>query len=192
MEHSSKNNGFTIGTIRRSSVKAHLNVILRKANQFFEEDLSNNTRARKIAYYRYVYFYVAKKMFGDRISLTDIGLSVNRDHATVIHGIKRVEESEKYDKELYGMLRAFLEYCSIEDDENKDILDFARKMDIESLTEEVLRLRTNQLSFPILAKINRFLMECDDENRESLLLKIKTIYELNKKVYDVRNKVTAD
>ena len=131
-------------------------------------------------------------MFGNRISLTEIGKSVNRDHATVIYGIKRVEEAEKYDKKLYMMLRGFLEYCSIEDDENKDILEFAKKLDIQSLTEEVLRLRSNQLSFPILAQINTFLMECEEDIKESFLFKIETIYQLNKKLNDARkNNTTA-
>lgn len=191
MEHSLKSNTPTIGSIKKNSVRAHLNVVLKKANQFFEDDLSRKTRTRQMAYYRYVYFYVAKKMFGDKISLTDIGLSVNKDHATVIYGIKKVESSKVFDPQLHTLLRSFLEYCSSKDEENKDILEYARKMDIESLTEEVLRLRANQLSFPILAEINSFLNECDKETRESLLLKIKTVYELNKKVYDVRNKVTA-
>lgn len=192
MARLSKSNGMTIGSIRRNSVKAHLNVILKKANKFFEEDITKERRTANLAYCRYVYFYTARKMFGDVISLTEIGRSVNKDHATVIYGIKRAEEAEKYDKKLYTMLRSFLEYCSIEDEENKDILEFAKKLDIESLTEEVLRLRANELTFPILAEINSFLKECDEEIKESFLFKIKTIYELNKKLNDVRkSSITA-
>jgi hypothetical protein len=192
MEHSLKSSDITMGAIRKSSIRAHLNVILKKANKFFEDDITRKVRTEDLAYCRYVYFYVVKKMFGNRISLTEIGKSVNRDHATVIYGIKRVEEAEKYDKKLYMMLRGFLEYCSIEDDENKDILEFAKKLDIQSLTEEVLRLRSNQLSFPILAQINTFLMECEEDIKESFLFKIETIYQLNKKLNDARkNNTTA-
>jgi hypothetical protein len=192
MEHSLKSSDITMGAIRKSSIRAHLNVILKKANKFFEDDITRKARTEDLAYYRYIYFYVAKKMFGRRISLTEIGKSVNRDHATVIYGIKRVEDAEKYDKKLYMMLRGFLEYCSIEDDENKDILEFAKKLDIESLTEEVLKLRSNQLSFPILAQINTFLMECEEDIKESFLFKIETIYQLNKKLNDARkNNTTA-
>jgi hypothetical protein len=192
MEHSLKSSDITMGAIRKSSIRAHLNVILKKANKFFEDDITRKARTEDLAYYRYIYFYVAKKMFGRRISLTEIGKSVNRDHATVIYGIKRVEDAEKYDKKLYMMLRGFLEYCSIEDDENKDILEFAKKLDIESLTEEVLKLRSNQLSFPILAQINTFLMECEEDIKESFLFKIETIYQLNKKLDDARkNNTTA-
>lgn len=192
MGHSLKNKNVTLVGIKKNSVKAHLNVILNKANAFFEEDIRDKKRTRQLAYYRYVYFYIAKKMFGDSISLTEIGKSVGKDHATVIYGVKRVEESEKYDKNLYSIMRSFLEYCSIEDEENKDILEFAKKLDIESLTEEVLRLRTNELSFPILAKINSFLKECDEDIKESLLFKIETIYQLNKKLNDARESSIAN
>ena len=191
MGHSLKNKNVTLVGIKKNSVKAHLNVILKKANTFFDEDIRDKKRTRQLAYYRYVYFYIAKKMFGDSISLTEIGKSVGKDHATVIYGVKRVEESEKYDKNLYGMMRSFLEYCSIEDEENKDILEFAKKLDIESLTEEVLRLRANELTFPILAKINSFLKECDEDIKESLLFKIETIYQLNKKLNDARESSIA-
>ncbi len=51
-------------------------------------DLSFRTRKRSNVYARAVYFKLCKEY--TRLSLTDIGASVNVDHATVIHGINNV------------------------------------------------------------------------------------------------------
>lgn len=51
-------------------------------------DLSFRSRKRSNVYARAVYFKLCKEY--TRLSLTDIGASVNVDHATVIHGINNV------------------------------------------------------------------------------------------------------
>lgn len=51
-------------------------------------DLSFRTRKRDAVYARAVYFKLCKEY--TKLSLADIGASVNVDHATVLHGIKNV------------------------------------------------------------------------------------------------------
>lgn len=50
-----------------------------------ELDLSSKSRKRELVYGRAVYFKLCKEL--TKCSLNDIGRAVNRDHATVIHGL---------------------------------------------------------------------------------------------------------
>lgn len=51
-----------------------------------EIDLSSKSRRRENVYARSLYFKICKKV--TNCSLASIGRTVNRDHATVLHGIK--------------------------------------------------------------------------------------------------------
>ena len=61
--------------------------------------LCNTTKTRDIVEARYIYFYRARKL--TNASYERIGRLVNRDHSTVIYGIKQVDDvreiREKYD-----------------------------------------------------------------------------------------------
>jgi len=62
-------------------------------------DISVKKRLRHVVYYRYIYFKIARE---ELIGLTTdvIGASLNRDHSTVIHGLKKIEHELKYNKEI--------------------------------------------------------------------------------------------
>ena len=49
-------------------------------------DISSKTRIQKFVYTRAMYFYLCREY--TILSLKEIGRSVNKDHATVIHGVK--------------------------------------------------------------------------------------------------------
>ena len=73
-----------------------------------DEQLNNKTRKREMVYARAVYFKLCKQH--TRASLSRIGKSVEKDHATVLHGIKIYNDLiEKYEdlseyREMYNML----------------------------------------------------------------------------------------
>ena len=63
--------------------------------------LLSKTRKREIVYQRYYLYYLAKKLVkvnaGDKISLTAIGNIFNKDHATILHGLREVEKLKQYE-----------------------------------------------------------------------------------------------
>ncbi len=59
-------------------------------------NLHSRTRTRELAQARFIYFKLARK-FCRYASLTAIGKEVNRDHATVINGLKKYDTEAKYD-----------------------------------------------------------------------------------------------
>jgi len=67
-------------------------------------DLKDTKRTRERVYIRSVYFKLCKK--NTLASLQKIGLSVNKDHSTVLHGIRLYDETltrwEKAYVELYN------------------------------------------------------------------------------------------
>jgi predicted DNA-binding protein YlxM (UPF0122 family) len=87
-------------------------------------DLSFRTRKRSNVYARAVYFKLCKEY--TRLSLTDIGASVNVDHATVIHGINNVFPIVmQYDGHLQDLYQDY---------------KFSNKHDSESIFENYSRL----------------------------------------------------
>lgn len=59
-------------------------------------NLGSKTRTRELAQARFIYFKLARK-FCRYASLSAIGKQVNRDHATVINGLKKYDTEAKYD-----------------------------------------------------------------------------------------------
>lgn len=57
-------------------------------------DLSSKTRQRDVTYARMVYFYFARDR--TNASLSKIGKLANRDHATVLHGVRKYKELIMY------------------------------------------------------------------------------------------------
>ena len=87
-------------------------------------NLSNRTRKRNYVYARALYFKLCKEY--TRLSLADIGSSVNMDHATVLHAINNVFpmviQHDRHLSDLYEDYR------------------FSHKHDIESIFENYSRL----------------------------------------------------
>ena len=63
------------------------------------KDLSNKCRSRELAQARFVYFKLSRKFCPLR-SLTAIGREVKRDHATVLHACKTVDNLSFTDKQF--------------------------------------------------------------------------------------------
>lgn len=58
-------------------------------NNSFNKSIQETTRRRDVVYPRAIYYKLAQDYSGE--SLTAIGRTVNKDHATVIHGLKLFE-----------------------------------------------------------------------------------------------------
>ena len=65
-------------------------IIIRNAvNTAFNRQIQEESRRRDVVYSRAIYYKLAKDYSGK--SLAKIGKAVNKDHATVIHGLKLFE-----------------------------------------------------------------------------------------------------
>jgi len=67
-------------------------------NHFYGVNCLDNTRKRDIVVPRQIAMYYAVRE--TNLTLTSVGLFFNKDHATVIHAMKCVENTLSYDKEF--------------------------------------------------------------------------------------------
>lgn len=79
--------------------------------EFKIKNIGTKNRLRHIVHARWVYFKLAKDYTTH--SLSSIGLEVNRDHATVLHGLKYIDYDLKqvqfqHIKEIYEKLNSFI------------------------------------------------------------------------------------
>lgn len=73
-------------------MKNNLQTILEVISEYYgvsENSIKSKTRKVKSVRARQIYFYIAYKTSGK--GLAEIGKLVNRDHTTVIHGIRKIE-----------------------------------------------------------------------------------------------------
>lgn len=90
---------------------------------FNEPDLGAKARTRDISMYRNLYFVLSKKFTNE--SLIKIGREVNRDHSTVLNGLKKYDELIMYFAdvdETYKMLQE--KYTTLENINKENILTF--------------------------------------------------------------------
>lgn len=66
------------------------------------DDLTSKSRKSSLVLYRQIYCYIERQTGR---TLDDIGRDINRNHATVIHSIERIEELISIrDREVLGLL----------------------------------------------------------------------------------------
>ena len=101
----------TLGEVLRSAQRRiTIDEIQRAVSSHFEVkqiDLISERRAVAIARPRQIAMYLAKRL--TTRSLPEIGRKFgNRDHSTVIHAVKRIEELRGKDVEIDGAVRALM------------------------------------------------------------------------------------
>lgn len=81
--------------------------LIKLISDTLEIDLMKETRVREYVYARYIY---AKIMRDKGFSLSYIGNTINKDHATIIHALKQFEFLKNYDdfKKMYDKVRMAL------------------------------------------------------------------------------------
>lgn len=72
-------------------------------NNYFELNIKRNTRKRPYVEARAIYFKLCRDF--TRLSLEQIGNKVNRNHASVLHGIKTLNNWVGYDDRIKNNLR---------------------------------------------------------------------------------------
>lgn len=83
---------------------SHIETIVTEVTGY---NIQSKTRSRKVVEARAIYYYLCKKY--TNYSLKDIGSTVGKDHATVIHGLKAINDW----MELYPDYKKRLEACDL-------------------------------------------------------------------------------
>ena len=89
---------------------------------YFELSISRNTRKRQYVEARAIYFKLCREF--TQLSLEQIGKSVNRDHASVLHGVKSINTWVEVDKRMKNsmhILRNKIINYQIETDETVEL-----------------------------------------------------------------------
>jgi hypothetical protein len=76
-------------------------------NTFFNVIIENGTKTNDEVYARLIY-YNLYKIINPNITLIALGQTVNKDHSTVIYGLKRFNESYIYDKRFKHLYDSFM------------------------------------------------------------------------------------
>jgi chromosomal replication initiation ATPase DnaA len=76
------------------------------------EDITIRNRTREMAQARFIYFKLAKK-YCRYASLSKIGKVVDRNHATVINGLKKFDTEAKYDPYMYDIYDTIAKHLDI-------------------------------------------------------------------------------
>lgn len=77
--------------------------LIQLINESFDVDILKKTRERRIADVRHCLCYALRKR---DYTYTSIGAMINRDHATVIHAERKVEELYLVDKDFTKLINA--------------------------------------------------------------------------------------
>ena len=89
---------------------------------YFEISISRNTRKRQYVEARAIYFKLCREF--TQLSLEQIGKSVNRDHASVLHGVRSINTWVQVDKRMSNsmhILRNKIINYQIEKDETVEL-----------------------------------------------------------------------
>tara|TARA_R100000734_G_C3309398_1_gene100069 strand:+ start:348 stop:737 length:390 start_codon:yes stop_codon:yes gene_type:complete len=118
----------------------NLSKIKQLVEEKFDSKLNRKSRKRPYVYQRAVYFKICKEKV--RCSLEKIGQTVNKDHATVLHGIKIFDLFDEWKEDEY--LKVYNEVIEILDDieEEKRInTRLTRKNYYSQLLNQIIYLR---------------------------------------------------
>ena len=73
-------------------------MIKQVVEEHFKIQLNSKTRRREYVEARAIYYKLLRD--NTRMSLANIGKTMGRDHATVLHSVRRVDDWIKYDKQI--------------------------------------------------------------------------------------------
>ena len=119
-------------------------------NNYFQLDITRKTRQRKYIEARFIYFKLAKKF--TEMSLVQIAKTTKQNHATVLHGIKTLENLMEIDKRLkfnYKLL------------ENKSADFDQREINLNEFTEGLVQkyMTLKQLNKELTEQVNKLTEE---------------------------------
>lgn len=131
---------------------------LKRLRELIEKDfgsrIDGKTRTRELAYARAVFCKVARENLPELYSLQTIGDEINRNHATVMHNIKKVFDHAVSEERYRTMYANLIEYYGAEKKAKHEVLK-----NIKSSSQRLMDLeydyRNLQQRYNNLAKNNK-------------------------------------
>lgn len=117
-------------------------------DEYYNINISKKTRQSNYVEARFMYFTLCMEL-GDKKTLASIGASVQKDHATVLHGIRTLKGHMSYDKALNDKYQDLYKMVS----KRAGLKDYADSLyhsmlnKIYILTEENKELRSKILKY---------------------------------------------
>jgi hypothetical protein len=122
-----------------------LDKLLKKVNNHFNIDITQNSRKRELVMARAAFFWLARKK--TRYSLNRIGLMVKRDHSTVLYSIKNFENwlncDSNFKNEFEKLQKIVINELSVDDLIEKKVLI---KYKFLKIAKELLIAEVNKLN----------------------------------------------
>tara|TARA_R110000868_G_scaffold54268_3_gene169913 strand:- start:2401 stop:2928 length:528 start_codon:yes stop_codon:yes gene_type:complete len=154
-------------------------------------DIRKKSRLRHVVEYRDMYFYIMRRL-DPKMPLRCIGETVDKNHATVLHGIKMYSVFERYNPSLARVKNRIFDAFFINDEHelDKDVEESQVKYlkSVISNLEDRLekKIETSDVKnydFKIVNQINELLLEHRDRpSYDVLVMKLEAFLNLNSKI----------
>ena len=167
-------------------------IILKETNI----DINIDRRDRELVEMRSLYYTILKDI-NKKYTLQEIGDSVNKNHATVIYGLKEFKNFRRFNTDLDELYKKISKYFDLQyengyNDNDKLVLDISDLMIQNNiLKEEIEILKAKQFNFnyKIIEKLNDLLDKTKGtEHQEVMILRLQAIYDMNMKIIEHNKK----
>lgn len=145
-----------------------LEVIKKLIDKEVGYDIGGKLRKREAVYARAVYFKIGREVY-PKMSFAELGKSLNRDHATVLHALKKVMP-HALEHERFNLLAESLRYSLSPRSDKKSVAEYI--VENNSLYQQNVEL-THKLATMI--QENRFLRlveQLDDAEKDEVYYKL--------------------
>lgn len=163
-------------------------------NKFECKDVTIDTRARPYPYYRYVAYTLCREFTQGKKSLQLIGNKFNRDHATVINGIKQFEKfkNQNWFKEYFDVYtdcytqlkketRTFPEHNELRTAKEVEMIYRLKHIKLTEKTHEVIGSLTTKLHNLRHRQIFKEIASLDNETLDLFEDRVKAFLIMNKR-----------
>jgi len=154
-------------------------------------DINIDSRKRNIVELRALYFTIIKSI-DKKQSLEYLGSTVNRDHASVLHNLKKYPTHEKYNPILrplrYKITSLFVIDDEIEDDQDTCFkqIDFLKKLNsklIDRLNNKNEEEIAKKEGYEVINNLNQLLLDTiGTELHDLMIFRLESIYNMNSKL----------
>ena len=109
-------------------------------DNYFELNLKRNTRKRQYVEARAIFYKLCREF--TKLSLEEIGKQVDRDHASVLHGIRSLNNWIEYDNRIKNNLRILRNKVRNFEDEKDNVIELDESIVLKyvQLKEQVKEL----------------------------------------------------
>jgi hypothetical protein len=154
-------------------------------------DINIDSRRRNIVELRGLYFTIIRSI-DKKQSLQYLGSTVNRDHASVLHNLKKYSTHEKYNPMLRPLRYKITSLFTIDDEKEDDQdtylkqIDFLKKINsklIDRLNDKTEEELAKKEGYEVINNLNQLLLDTKGtELHDLMILRLKSIYSMNSKL----------